>query len=187
MQAPEGLSPGPEVVQLFIPQRPPFLMLDRARALSLSEAPTLDGSRYLSANEPFFAGHFPGRPVLPGALILEGLAQTCAMLAALLHLGLDEERLWAELLNLERGYAGDAEHDPRRAERFRGALRPAGALGVAGATSLKFIRPVRPGCRLDYRVTLARQLEGAAHFRLLASVAGAPVTRGSLTASHLRG
>jgi 3-hydroxyacyl-[acyl-carrier-protein] dehydratase len=178
---------GPEIVQLFLPQRRPFLMLDRLQSLSLDTPPTLHGCRYVSANEPVFEGHFPGRPILPGAMILEGLAQCCAVLAALVSLQLPERTLWAELVNLERGLAHDPAHDAERAQRFRGSLQHPGAPGVAGATSLKFIRPVRPGCRLDYRVSLTRQLGQAAHFSLTALVDGVPVTRGSLTAGRLSG
>lgn len=178
---------GPEIVQLFLPQRRPFLMLDRLQSLSLDVPPTLRGCRYVSANEPVFEGHFPDRPILPGALILEGLAQCCAVLAAFVSLGMSAEELWAELVNLERGLSQDPDHDADRASRFRSELKGTGAPGVAGATSLKFIRPVRPGCRLDYQVALTRQLGEAAHFSLSASVDGVPVTRGSLSAGRLRG
>ena len=178
---------GPEIVQLFLPQRRPFLMLDRLQSLSLDTPPTLHGCRYISANEPVFEGHFPGQPVLPGAMILEGMAQCCAVLAALLSLGMAADAVWAELVNLELGLARDPAFESDRGERFRASLKGSGGPGVAGATSLKFIRPVRPGCRLDYRVSLTRQLGDTAHFSLSASVDGVPVTRGNLTAGRLGG
>ena len=182
-----ALTPGPEIVQLFLAQRPPFLMLDRLLSLSLDGPPTLNGARYISANEPVFAGHFPGQPILPGAMMLEGMAQCCAVLAALVSLARPQQDLWGELVNLERGLAGDPAHDAEQAQGFRASLKSPGAPGVAGATSLKFIRPVRPGCRLDYRVSLTRQLGDAAHFSLSASVNGVAVARGNLTAGRLPG
>jgi len=61
-----------------IPHRPPFLMIDRAEAYVSSES--LVGIKCVTINEPFFVGHFPGAPVMPGVLIIEALAQTGGLL-----------------------------------------------------------------------------------------------------------
>jgi 3-hydroxyacyl-[acyl-carrier-protein] dehydratase len=61
-----------------IPHRFPFLMIDRVVDLVLGESAT--GIKNVSVNEPFFAGHFPNHPVMPGVLIIESMAQTSAAL-----------------------------------------------------------------------------------------------------------
>ena len=61
-----------------IPHRPPFLYVDRAEAYRPGES--LVGIKCVTLNEPFFAGHFPGNPVMPGVLIIEALAQTGGLL-----------------------------------------------------------------------------------------------------------
>ena len=65
-------------VMQMIPHRRPFLMIDRVVDLVSDVSAT--GVKNLSINEPFFQGHFPGRPVMPGVLIIEAMAQTAAVL-----------------------------------------------------------------------------------------------------------
>jgi len=61
-----------------IPHRPPFLMIDRAENYVASQS--LVGVKCVTINEPFFVGHFPGAPVMPGVLIIEAMAQTGGLL-----------------------------------------------------------------------------------------------------------
>lgn len=61
-----------------LPHRYPFLLVDRAEEYRPSES--LVGIKCVTINEPFFPGHFPGNPVMPGVLVVEALAQVGALL-----------------------------------------------------------------------------------------------------------
>jgi 3-hydroxyacyl-[acyl-carrier-protein] dehydratase len=58
----------------LLPHRPPFLMIDKIVDIKKGESAT--GIKTVSINEPFFLGHFPGFPIMPGVLIVEAMAQT---------------------------------------------------------------------------------------------------------------
>jgi len=63
----------------YLPHRYPFLLVDRV--LAIESGRSLTGLKNVSFNEPFFLGHFPQRPIMPGVLILEALAQATGILA----------------------------------------------------------------------------------------------------------
>jgi len=63
----------------YLPHRYPFLLIDRV--LAVEPGHSLVGLKNVSFNEPFFLGHFPQRPIMPGVLILEALAQATGILA----------------------------------------------------------------------------------------------------------
>lgn len=109
-------------IQQIIPHRYPFLLVDRI--IELEEGKRAVGIKNVSGNEPFFQGHFPGYPIMPGVLIMEALAQVGAVVLLKMpeyagHLafyaGLDEVkfrrqvvpgdqlRLEIELTKLKRG------------------------------------------------------------------------------------
>lgn len=67
-----------ERITEMIPHRYPFLMIDRVDDVVANESAI--GVKNVSINEPFFQGHFPRRPVMPGVLIIESMAQTAAVL-----------------------------------------------------------------------------------------------------------
>ncbi|MDA8159941.1 MAG: 3-hydroxyacyl-ACP dehydratase FabZ [Desulfobacteraceae bacterium] len=67
-----------EIMRL-LPHRYPFIMVDRV--LELTEGERIKALKNVTINEPFFQGHFPVLPVMPGVMILEGLAQAAAVLA----------------------------------------------------------------------------------------------------------
>jgi 3-hydroxyacyl-[acyl-carrier-protein] dehydratase len=63
----------------FLPHRYPFLLVDRVTDLTVGES--IRGFKNVTINEPFFNGHFPGHPVMPGVLIIEAMAQLSGVLA----------------------------------------------------------------------------------------------------------
>lgn len=66
-------------VLTYLPQRFPVLMIDRV--LECEPGKRILALKNVSANEPYFPGHFPNRPVMPGVMILEAMAQAAAILA----------------------------------------------------------------------------------------------------------
>ena len=66
-------------IERLLPHRYPFLLVDRV--LELEKGKTIKALKNVTINEPFFEGHFPHRPVMPGVLMLEALAQAAALLA----------------------------------------------------------------------------------------------------------
>ncbi len=70
-----------EEIQRVLPHRYPFLLVDRI--LTLEAGKRIVGLKNITINEPFFQGHFPGRPIMPGVLIIEAMAQVGGILALL--------------------------------------------------------------------------------------------------------
>jgi len=70
---------GPKEIEEILPHRYPFLLVDRILELELGKR--VVGIKNVTVNEPFFPGHFPGHPIMPGVLILEAMAQVgCVLL-----------------------------------------------------------------------------------------------------------
>jgi 3-hydroxyacyl-[acyl-carrier-protein] dehydratase len=76
----EGRVPDLDILRIreMIPHRYPFLMIDKV--IDIVPNASAVGIKNVSINEPYFAGHFPQRPVMPGVLIIEAMAQTAAVL-----------------------------------------------------------------------------------------------------------
>ena len=75
-----------ERIMELIPHRYPMLLIDQLTDIKLGESAV--GIKCVTINEPFFQGHFPGKPVMPGVLIVEAMAQAAA---ALVMLGIEQE------------------------------------------------------------------------------------------------
>ena len=73
-------------IQKYLPHRYPFLLVDRVTAIDGDRS--CIGIKNVTVNEPFFQGHFPEMPVMPGVLIIEGMAQTAGAICAL-TMGID--------------------------------------------------------------------------------------------------
>jgi 3-hydroxyacyl-[acyl-carrier-protein] dehydratase len=83
---PKGAEPGKPLwdtveIMKYLPHRYPFLLVDKI--VEFEDAVRIVGIKNVTMNEPFFQGHFPGHPVMPGVLILEAMAQTAALMARL--------------------------------------------------------------------------------------------------------
>jgi len=72
-------------IKATLPHRYPFLLVDKV--IAMEPGKKITAIKNVTTNEPFFQGHFPSQPVMPGVLIIEALAQTCGLLALK-----DEER-----------------------------------------------------------------------------------------------
>jgi len=133
----------------ILPHRPPFLFVDRVTQLDPGKS--IVAERALRAEEAFFAGHFPGQPIMPGVLIAEALAQTSGLL-----IGLTEKLTAAQ-----------------RPDRPR-------AFFLAG-NQIKFTHPARPGDVLILRSAADRNFGGLYRFNVEAAVGRNLVASGSLT------
>jgi 3-hydroxyacyl-[acyl-carrier-protein] dehydratase len=110
-------------VMEMIPHRHPFLMIDRVIDVAANAHAT--GIKNVSINEQYFQGHFPARPVMPGVLIIEAMAQTAAVLVV--HtLGPDSEGKLVYFMSVDNArfrrpvFPGDVLHVHVTKQRSRG-------------------------------------------------------------------
>ena len=180
---------GSRVVELLIPHRHPFLMVDHVVSFTVEPRPTIKAGRHVTMNEVYFQGHFPGMPLWPGALTMEGLGQSAVLLLVLttlhrnaLERGEDPEEALEGLRNLDRGFRMHPGYRPEGVGTLLERLRGKGdTLAMGAAVNMKFLRPVFPGCRLDYAVEIIEDLGSSVRFSSEATEDGDPVARGTIT------
>lgn len=130
-------------IRRLLPHRHPFLLVDRVREVEPDRR--IVALKCVSANEPHFQGHFPGRPIMPGVLVCEALAQAGGLLV---HASVN----------------GDLDPDRADAERL--------FLVLAGVENARFRRPVLPGDQLVLEVALERRHRPLWKMRGVATVDG---------------
>jgi 3-hydroxyacyl-[acyl-carrier-protein] dehydratase len=107
-----------------IPHRYPMLLIDRV--IDIVPAVSCTGIKNVSANEPFFQGHFPGHPIMPGVLIIEAMAQVSATLVVDSLTGIDSETHIVYFMTVENArfrrpvVPGDQLHIKVKKDRQRG-------------------------------------------------------------------
>lgn len=183
---------GPEVVQLLLPHRRPFLMVDVVTAYR--EAPRLElaACRHVSSNEEVFAGHFPGLPLWPGVYTIEALGQCCNVLLVMEGLqrafearGATAGDLLAVLRNEEAGARMQPAHRPELSRHLREALAALPSrLGFSAAVDVKLVEPVFAGSRLDLRVARTHVVGDLDRFEVEAEVGGRTVAKGFMSSAR---
>lgn len=93
-----GFPRGVEWIQTILPHRYPFLLIDRVEAMTPGKS--IRAVKNVTANENFFVGHFPARPVMPGVLLIEAIAQAAGVL--LIHDRPERESMLVYLTGVER-------------------------------------------------------------------------------------
>ena len=139
-------------IQKILPHRYPFLLLDRVDNVDL-ETGVIDAYKNVSISEPVFQGHFPGHPIYPGVMILEGMAQAGGILAFEAMKAADPE------LNVEDKVVYFMSID-----------------------KAKFRSPVRPGDKLVYDIKLLKNKATVWIFEGRALVDGKLVAQAELKA-----
>jgi 3-hydroxyacyl-[acyl-carrier-protein] dehydratase len=142
-----------DTILAILPHRPPFLFVDRVMRLEPGRA--IIAERLLRPEEPYFAGHFPGRPILPGVLVTEALAQTSGL-----------------LLGLSQNLAPALPLAPP-------------PLFFLAANSIKYTHPAAPGEILELRAETGQQFGGLHRFQVEAAVGRHVVATGSLTLARV--
>jgi 3-hydroxyacyl-[acyl-carrier-protein] dehydratase len=111
-------------IQKILPHRFPFLLIDRV--VDLEEGKSIDAYKNVSISENVFQGHFPGHPIYPGVMIVEGMAQAGGILA----------------------FKSMSEEDQENIENK--------VVYFMSIDNCKFRAPVRPGDRLEYKLTVTK-------------------------------
>ncbi len=111
-------------IQKILPHRVPFLLVDRVTAIEAGSF--VEAYKNISISEPVFQGHFPGHPIYPGVMILEGMAQAGAILA----------------------FYEEGENAVKSVENK--------VFYFMSIDKAKFRKPIRPGDQLAYRVSILK-------------------------------
>lgn len=130
-----------EDIMKILPHRYPFLLVDRV--MELEPEKRVVGIKNVTFNEPFFQGHFPGKPIMPGVLIIEAMAQVGGVLACISKQGASEIS----------------------------EIRETDAVYFMAIDKVKFRRPVLPGDQIVFHLEVLRsgsrvwKMAGTAHVK----------------------
>ena len=142
-------------IEKMLPHRYPFLLVDRV--VEFEPRKRIVAFKNVTCNEPFFTGHFPGNPVMPGVLIIEALAQAGGLLTTL---------------------TAKSEGDEREGEKL---------FYLVKVDNAKFNRQVVPGDRLELDVELKRVIRNMAMYAGIARVDGEQVACAEILCAEAQG
>jgi 3-hydroxyacyl-[acyl-carrier-protein] dehydratase len=139
----------------LLPHRPPFLFVDRV--VRFQAGRQIETERLIQPDEPWFAGHFPGTPIMPGVLVADALAQTSGL-------------LW--------GFTKKAAG---------GSVAAAPEIFFLAAVNLKFVNPARPGETLEMRAANDRCFGNLYSYIVEAAAGRNLIAKGTLTLAMMEG
>ena len=131
-------------VMAALPHRFPMLLVDRVESLTIDER--IVATKAVTINEPFFAGHFPDRPIMPGVLIVEALAQAAGILAVE-SLGLSGSGKLVYFMAIDGA-------------KFRTPVEP----GVLLTLEVEFVQKRASVCKFAGRASIGGKLAAEANF-----------------------
>jgi 3-hydroxymyristoyl/3-hydroxydecanoyl-(acyl carrier protein) dehydratase len=140
---------GIEDILGMLPHRPPFLFVDRVTQFKPDAM--IATQRDIRENEFYFAGHFPAKPIMPGVLVVDALAQTSGL-------------LWGFSRNARQGESADAPQ-----------------LFYLAAANVKFVNPAYPGETLEMTSRVQRSFATLFSYTVEAAVGRKVVAKGTLT------
>jgi 3-hydroxyacyl-[acyl-carrier-protein] dehydratase len=144
-------------IETMIPHRPPFLWIDRVE--ELEPGVRCVAVKFVDPADPIFAGHFPAKPILPGVLLIEAVAQTAGV-----------------MLGSTSPFAGDTGTANNAAENNGGGI----AL-LAAVNRFKFLKPVTPGQELRIETKKLTEVGKMAYIGGTVWVNGEVVASGELS------
>ena len=155
MSSPVKLPLDVKAIQALLPHRYPFLLVDRVVEFEANKR--VLAYKNVSNNEPFFNGHFPGYPVMPGVLVIEALAQAGGLLTQ---------------LSKQEGADGEPEGDK--------------LYYLVKVDNARFSRMVVPGDKLELEVQLKRVIRNMAMFSGIARVDGEQVACAEILCAEVK-
>jgi 3-hydroxyacyl-[acyl-carrier-protein] dehydratase len=155
---------GQDDIRSILPHRPPFLFVDRV--IKLVPDKEIIAERTIRDDEPYFAGHFPGKPIMPGVLVTDALAQASGL-------------LWG--LSKKVAKAALAGEPP-----FVKDFEPPQIFFLAAST-MKFVNPSFPGETLALRAWSEKSFGSLFNYAVEATVGRKVVAKGNLTLAMMDG
>ncbi|MFC1704313.1 3-hydroxyacyl-ACP dehydratase FabZ [Candidatus Omnitrophota bacterium] len=146
---------GLEEILSIIPHRPPFLFVDRV--IKFKPNSIIVAQRKIHPDEPWFQGHFPQKAIMPGALVLDALAQTSGL-----------------LLGFSKKSSSETDNEPPK-------------LYYLASSNIKFTSPAFPGETLELIAENREKFENLYSYHVEAAVGRKTVAKGTLTLAAIEG